>query len=434
MFTKLITLLAVPALLGAQQMTDSNGFKPISLVDAIRLAKENNVSNITAANSVRSANLQIRAAKAQLYPGVSTSLNQSKSSGQRLGQSGTLVDYASSWTYATGLSISQVLFDGGKSFADVRSAKANVVAQEAGLTSQEFNIGLQVKQQYNAVLAAKEQEAAGRAQLELAQQELAVSIAKVNAGAAPVVDSLNSVVGVGNAQVAILNALQALRSASAALTTLVGTDYLVTANPADTVDLPRAVIDSASLMQWALDGPAIRQSQAQLNAATATQRSARSAYLPTINAGFSYGGNGTSVYGVGPDPFPYSKSLSLRVNYPIFNGYGRENNIAAAQIQAENAQAQIKNQKLMAQQTIITQIGLLRNDEETMRVQQTSITASQEALRVNQQRYALGAGTLVDLLTSQSNLIQARNALITTRLNYRNARAQIEAFIGRDLP
>ena len=74
MFTKLIALLAVPALLGAQQMTDSNGFKPISLADALRLAKENNVSNITAANSVRSANLQIRSAKAQLYPGVSTSL------------------------------------------------------------------------------------------------------------------------------------------------------------------------------------------------------------------------------------------------------------------------------------------------------------------------------------------------------------------------
>lgn len=434
MFTKLITLFAVPALLGAQQMTDSNGFKPISLADALRLAKENNVSNITAANGVRSANLQIRAAKAQLYPGVSASLGQNKSSGQRLGQSGTLVDYASAWTYSTGLRITQTLFDGGRSFADVRSAKAGVVAQEATLTSQEFNIGFQVKQQYNAVLAAKEQEAAGRAQLELAQQELAVSIAKVNAGAAPVVDSLNSVVGVGNAQVAILNAQQTLRSASAALTTLVGTDYLVTANPADTVDLPRAVIDSATLMQWALDGPAIRQFQAQLNAATATQRSAKSQYLPTVTAGFNYSGNGTSVYGVGPDPFPYSKALSVGLSYPIFNGYSRENQIAAAQINAENAQAQIKNQKLLAQQTIITQIGLLRNDEQTMAVQQTSIRASEEALRVSQQRYSLGAGTLVDLLTAQSNLIQARNQLITTRLNYRNARAQIEAFIGRDLP
>jgi len=434
MFTKLIMLSAVPALLGAQQMSDSNTFKPISLADALRLAKENNVQNILQANSVRTSSLAIRAAKAQLYPGVSASLSQNKSSGQRLGQSGTLVDYVSAWTYNTGLSISQVLFDGGRSFADVRSAKANVAAQEASLTSQEFNISLAVKTQYNSILAAKEQEAAGRAQLELAQQQLAVSIAKVNAGAAPVVDSLNSVVGVGNAQVAILNAQQLARAASAQLTTLVATPYLVTATAADTVDLPHTSIDSASLMQWALDGPVIRQYQASLDAASASQRSAKSAYFPTISGSFSYGGNGTSVYGVGPDPFPYSKSLGVRLSYPIFNGYSRENNVASAQISAENAQAQIKNQKLVAQQTIITQIGLLRNDEQTMAVQQISIRASEEALRVSQQRYSLGAGTLVDLLTAQSNLIQARNQLITTRLNYRNARAQIEAFIGRDLP
>ena len=69
-----------------------------------------------------------------------------------------------------------------------------------------------------------------------------------------------------------------------------------------------------------------------------------------------------------------------------------------------------------------------------MRVQQISVRASEEALRVNQQRYALGAGTLLDVLTSQSSLVTARQGLIQARLNYRNARAQIEAVIGRDLP
>jgi outer membrane protein len=239
MFTKLIPLLAVPVVLGAQQMTPSKAttqqtvdstFRPISLTEAVRLAKENNVGAITAANSVRSANLQIRSARAQLFPSVTGSLGQN------------------------------------------------------------------------------------------------------------------------------------------------------------------------------------------------------------ISAGISYGGSGTGAYGLNSDPFPYSKGLNLRLNFPIFNQYGRENNIAQAQISAANAQAQIKDQRLFAQQTIITQIGLLRNDEEKIRVQQINIRASEEALRVNQQRYALGAGTLLDVLTSQSNLIIARQQLIQTRLDYRNARAQIEAFIGRDLP
>ena len=65
--------------------------------------------------------------------------------------------------------------------------------------------------------------------------------------------------------------------------------------------------------------------------------------------------------------------------------------------------------------------------------QQVSVRAAEEALRVNQQRYSVGVGTFVDVLTSQQNVIIARQGLISARLNYRNARAQIEATIGRDL-
>ena len=450
MFNKLIPLFAVPVALGAQQMqqpmqrpsdttfrqqqSPDTSFHPISLADALRLARENNVGNLTAANSVRSSNLQVRSARAQLMPNVTATAGQGKSAGQRLGQSGTLVDYNSAWTYSTGLSIQQTIFDAGRTFADVRARRADVAAAEAGQVAQQFNVGLQVKQQYNSVLAAKEAEAAARAQLALADQQLQVSIARVNAGAANVSDSLNNVVAVGNAQLNILNAQQNARAASAALTRLVGTNYLVTAVTSDTIELTRTPIDSAALMSWALNGPNVRQSQAQLSAAEASKRSAKSAYLPTVGASFNFSGNGTGAYGLNADPFPYSRALNLNVQFPIFNRYSRENSVALAQINAENAQAQIRDERLLAQQTIITQIGLLRNDEQKMRVQQINVRASEEALRVNQQRYALGAGTLLDVLTSQSNLIIARQQLIQTRLDYRNARAQIEATIGRDLP
>jgi outer membrane protein TolC len=126
--------------------------------------------------------------------------------------------------------------------------------------------------------------------------------------------------------------------------------------------------------------------------------------------------------------------VNLGLSYPIFNRYQRENAVAAAQINLENAQATLKDQRLSAQQIIITQMGALRNAEERIRVQQLNLRANLEDLRVNQQRYQLGAGLLLDVLTSQSALIQARQQLIQARLDYRNARAQIEAVIGRDLP
>jgi len=423
----------LPAALAAQQ--PDTGYRPISLTDAIRLAKDNNVSAVTAGNSVRSANLSIRSARAQLYPTFSASAGQSKQAGDRLGQSGQLVPYTSAWTYNTGLTANLTVFDGGKAFADVRKSKADVASAQANETNTDANLSLQVKTQYNAILAAKEAEAAARAQLEVAQQQLEMSIAKVNAGAANVSDSLKGVVGVGNAELAILNAQQSVRAASAALTHLVGTPYFVTANPSDTVAIPPLTVDSATLVQMAIDGPSVRAASASLTAASASIRSARSAYLPSVSASANYTGNGTSAaYGLNNNPYPYSRSLSLRLNYPIFNGYSRENQIATAQIAAENAEAQIKDTKLQAQQTIITQIGALKNAEEKMRVQQISVRASEEDLRVSQQRYSLGAGTLLDVLTSQQNLIVARQSLIQARLDYRNARAQIEQAVGRDLP
>jgi outer membrane protein TolC len=52
---------------------------------------------------------------------------------------------------------------------------------------------------------------------------------------------------------------------------------------------------------------------------------------------------------------------------------------------------------------------------------------------VQQQRYQLGAGTILDALTSQTTLNQARLSLIQARFNYRVAKAQLEALVGREL-
>ncbi|HSQ30226.1 MAG TPA: TolC family protein [Gemmatimonadaceae bacterium] len=435
MFRKLIPLLAAPVWLGAQQPVTDTTFHPISMTEAVRLAKENNVSNITAANTVRSANNSVRSARAAMYPTLTASAGQSKSAGQRVGPGNQLIDFVPAWSYNTGLSSGVTLFDAGKMFTDVKAARANVTATEATEINTEYGVSLQVKQAYNSILAAKESEAAARAQLEAAQLQLETSIAKVKAGAANVSDSLRSVVQVGNAQLLLLTAQNSFRTNSAALTRLAGTPYFVTADLADTVEHPVAPLDSASIMQLALQGPTIRQYEAQANAASATTRSAKAAYLPTIRATFSYSGSGTAAsYGLNNNPFPYTRGVSINAQYPLFDRFARENTIAAAQISFQNAEAQLKDARLAAQQNIVTYFATLRNAEETMRVQQINVQASQEDLRVQQQRYNLGASTLLDVLNSQTTLVQARQALIQARLNYRNARAQIEAAIGRDLP
>lgn len=441
MRSKLIALIvAAPAIMAAQQpaMIDTT-FKQVSLADALRLAHDNNVSNITADNAIRTANNSVRSAKAQWYPTLSASAGQSIQQGQRLGPSNDYIPIRSLWAYNTGLSSQMTVWDGGKTRADVRTQQANVASAQASEVNTEFSVSLQVKQAYNAVLAAKESEAAARAQLATAQLQLQTSIAKVNAGAANVSDSLQSVVQVGNAQLQILTAQNTFRTQSATLTRLVGTPYFVTAQLTDTVEHFGSPIDSAQVMALAAQGPTIRSADAAVSAANASQRSAKSAYQPTISLSGSFGGNGTNAfYGVpglrGDNGYPYSKSLGINASFPVFNRFQRENQVANAQIQLDNAQAQARDARLGAQQSVVTGIANLRNAEATMAVQSNNVSAANEALRVVTQRYNLGASTLLEVTTAQQNLVNAQQQLIQARLNYRNARAQIEAAIGRDLP
>jgi outer membrane protein len=419
----------------AAQGASADSLHPISLDQAVRLAQRNAPAAVQARGQVRSSNSSVRSAYGAFLPNLNFSMGQTQSRGRRQGQEGTLIDYAAPTSYSTGFSSTLTLFEGGRRFAELSQSRADVGAAEANEVAQQFNIALQVKREYYDILAARESEGAARAQLEQAEQQLRAATARVRAGAATMSDSLRSVIQVGNARLALLTARNNVRDASAALTRLVGSQVTVTANPADTLDLPATPVDSASLLQLAERGPAVRQAEAQFRAARAGVRVARSSYLPSVDMSFRRSGSGFDpYYGIGGGSLAYSRTLSFGLNFPVFNNFAREDQIVRANVQEDVAEAQLRDARLLARQNLIQQLGALRTAEERIRIQQVSVAAAQEDLRVQQQRYNLGASTLLDLLTSQTTLDNARAALIQARQDYRVARAQIEATIGRDLP
>jgi outer membrane protein len=326
------------------------------------------------------------------------------------------------------------LFDGGRRLSEIRRSRNEVGSAEANELSQRFNLALQVKTQYYSILAARESEAAARAQLEQAEEQLKASIARTRAGVATLSDSLRSVVSVGNAQLALITARNNLRVASAALTRLVGSTTPVTALPSDTLDLALAPIDSASLAALLVEAPAVRESEAQLQSANAAVRSARTPYLPTIDLTFQRSGNGfDKYYGIGSKSLAYTNNISLRLAYPLWNNYQREDALTRAKVQEDIAEATVRDAQLGAQQNLVQQLAALRTAQQRIALQQQSVAAAVEDLRVQRQRYALGASTLLDVLTSQTTLDAARSALIQARQDFRVARAQLEALVGREL-
>jgi outer membrane protein len=430
-----IAPLGVAAAQSAAPTVSQDSLHPISLQEAVSLAQRNAPAAVQARGQLRTTSSAVRSAYGAFLPSISASMAQSKQSGQRFDPlRGPVTTPFSPWQYSAGLGANLELFDGFRRFSDLNSRKADEDAAEANEVAQRFSIALQVKTQYANILAARESESAARAQLEQAQAQLAAAVARVQAGAATMSDSLRSLIQVGNARLALITAENGVRVASASLTRLVGTAFVVTANPADTVDLPITHVDSVSLDRMALEGPAVQEADMQLRAANAAVRSARSTYLPSITVSYNYNGNRQdSSYQVNFGPYAYGQSFNVRLNYPLFNNFSREDQQVRARVAQDNAAAQFRDARLAARQSLVQQLGALQTAEERIRIQQASVLAAQEDLRVQQQRYSLGASTLLDLLTSQSQLNQARAALIQARQDYRIARAQIEAIIGRDL-
>lgn len=424
---------AIPLALGAQ--ISDTASTPITLAEAIRLAQQNALTTVQARGSIRTSELSVKQSYAAFLPSFSLSAGTQRQSGDRFDTQGNLVPFTGNPSnYSTGIQSSLQLFDGGRRFFDVKRSKADVDAAEAGETASRFQVALQVKQQYYNILAARESQSAAEAQIEQTTQQLNASSLRLRAGAATVSDSLRSVVQLGNARLALLTAQNNLQLANATLTRLVASSRPITATVSDTVDQQVVIPDIAELDALVQRAPAIQQADAQLASAHASLRSAKTSYLPTVNMNFNRSGSGLDPqFGIGDKRYAYNQNLSFSLNFPLFNNLSREVNVARAIVAEDVAEVAARDAKLLAHQTLVQSLGQMQTALAQVAIQTTSVAAATEDLRVQKRRYELGATTLLDLLTSQTQLDTARSALIRARYDYRVAKAQLEALIGRDL-
>lgn len=430
-------VLLVPAMLAAQDV------RPIALDEAVRLARRNAPSTVQSQNAIRQAAGTVRQRYAAFLPTLALSSGVSNSEGFNLAQvadpanPGSFISiprpFSQDWNGNHGINANVQLFGGGNRFFQLQQARAQLDAAEAADVTQDFAIALQVKQQYYAVLAAREQRLAADRQLESAEQQLRASVARVRAGAATRSDSLRTSIQVGNARLAILQAENTLANGNASLARLIGSDVLVTAEESIAGSETISMADAA-LLDFVERSPTVVQAVANKTAAKEGNRSTLSQYLPTVSVtyGRSYTGR-TGEFQLWGDPDLNSTRTNYNVSWQLFNGLNREQQVLQTSLAVDNADAQLRDARLNARAQMIQQIGAFRTAEARVQIQLASVAAGEEDLRVQQERYNLGASTLLDVLNSQSTLDQARRDLIQARLDARTAKAQIEALVGREL-
>lgn len=429
-------LLAAP--LGAQA---DDGARPVTLQEAIDLAMRNAPAAVQAQGLDRTAGAARRQAVAAYVP----TLNLTASSGHTQGTTinnfnGQLTALSGNpWSYGNGIGLNLELFDGGRRWSEINRIRSTAEVADISAISARFDASLQVKQQYYAALAARESEAAARAQLEQAEQQLRASSARVAAGVVTRSDSLRSAIQVGNAQLAVLTAQNDLRVANATLTRVAGSTTTITASPSDTLDAQAPLPSESELAALLMQGPSVRLAEANVLVARAAKRTQRASYLPTLTMGYNYNFSdnsrafaGRNLVLVGGNN-PSRQTLNFNMSYQVFNGFTRESQTVQLDVSLRNAEATARDARLAARANLTSLLRAVQNAQARTTVQLAAIAAAEEDLRVQQQRYALGVSTLLDLLTSQTTLNQARQSLIQARFDGRVARAQLSSLVGRPL-
>jgi len=411
--------------------------RPITIEEAIRLARQNAPQVIQARGQSQTSAAAVRSAYGAFLPGVSLTAGATRrysGSTTRVENGQVITLSPEPWSSTGGLGANVELFSGGGRFFDLRQARAREHAAAANELAQQYDAALSAKQQFYNVLAARESQAAAAAQLAQAEQQRRTSIARTRARVATRSDSLRAEIQYREAQLAVTDARNALDQANASLTRVTGSDEPVTAAPVDSTSLPGIAMDDAALRGLATNGPAVREAKAELDAAKAAQRGAWTDYLPSLSARYSRTGSGS---GDRPElmasDFSYSGALTFSLSLPVFDQFQREQRLTEAKVAQENAEASLRDARLAANESLTSQLGAFRAAEERVASQTATVAAAEEDLRVQQQRYAAGASTLLDVLTSQTQLNQARRDLIRARYDLRVAKAQLEALVGQEL-
>ena len=404
----------------------------ITLQEAVRRALDVQPAMVQARGDQRNAGASGRSAWGAFLPTVNTSASATRSNQARFDPNSSTQALQPGYSYAGGLSASLILFDGFSRFANLRVASATQDAAAAGFVNQRFQVTATTAQVFFTALANEELVRVAQAQVERAKAELQTAVNKFQAGAATRSDTLTSTVDLGNALLALLQGQANLATAQANLGRQVGVDQLVRAVPDSAFPpLPDTTTLRPSVLQTA---PLVRQAEAQASAAGAQVWSTRSQYWPSVI--LSYNNNRT---GTGSPQLPffngYLETFTWRfgLSWTLFNGFGREQAQVSASVLHDVALAQAADARRQVNAQYTQQLAALFTSWAQIAIAGADVAAATEAVRVQQERYRLGAGTLLDLLTAQANLTQAQVSQVQSRYNYLIARAQLEAIVGHAL-
>jgi outer membrane protein len=394
--------------------------KTYSLAELVDFAERNNPETRVAWEGAKAKGAALHIARSELYPALAAIALSQVSREDLLFGSSFVRDTVAA--FGPALQLDYTMFDFGARTGRIAAARAELSAANFAFNDTHRKIIFQVADTYYRLLNAIGQVDAAEASLLNAKTVQEAAEDRLEHGLATVPDALEARSAAAQAEYDLQSARGAEEIAHGDLATTLGIAPTVRIRVQPLDELPAPVMQDDSIEQL-LDRalqqrPDLLQRVAGVKAAEGRVREARAAYYPSVK--FETAVDGQHQYGW-QQQLPASRRTGLtgaaavRIDWTIFDGGARKNNLLnaeairnAAAAQAEVTVDQIADEVWRSYSNVKTALRQRQAATALLEAASQSYDAAVEA-------YGYGVRNLLDVTAAQRALAQARSTDVAAR-------------------
>ena len=415
----------------------------LTLEDALTLAREHSPVLKASRQDVQAAAAQQTIAASAYLPRVDVSEtftntnNPSQAFGLLLNQgrftqadfnTPTLNRPGATENYRAAVTLVQPVYNGGRERLGVSMAEIGQAGSQESLEHAQQRVLFAVTKAYYDLVMTKTVLGAVRETVQIAEANLKQIQSRYKGGLAVKSDLLQAEVRLATLREEAIRADQASRVSAIALRHAIGLNEEVDA--AKTLQIEEArTLDLHALVARAIEQrPDFRALAADLQKAHIGVQMARSAYLPNFNLQTSYELNNTAPFSPnGSNNYVALGVLSLN----LFNGMGDQAQVRKAKAQEEKARELMEAKRREIEVDVVDAYYAQAAASERIVVSQSAVMQAEENLRIIGNRYQSGIAPVIDLLTAELALNQAKQNRIRAAYDLQLGRAKLQLMTGQ---
>lgn len=407
-----------------------NPSTPYSLADLIQLAESHNPETRAAWEHACAQAAALGVARAELYPTVAAALLSRTTRDEVYLNTRFYRQTVQEFNLA--FELNYTILDFGARSGRIDAAKAELLAANFAFNDVHRQLIFRVSQTYYQLLNAQGQEVAARVSLANAQTVQQAAEAALANGLATLPDVLEARSATAQAEYELQSILGQEDIAHGDLAAALGVSPVnpISIQPLDRIPVPDSLegtVDDA-IDRAFRQRPDLMQQIAAIRAAHARTREARASYYPTLS--LQARPDMQSLYGM-QQTFPWGHTadldggLTLGLNWTLFDGGARRNQLAQAQAGERAAQAQADVVRDRIENGIWTAYSNLKTALRQRDAASALLTAADQSYNAAIASYHYGVRNLVDVTQAQRTLAQARSTDVLARTQVLTALADL---------